>query len=210
MTNAPEHWDVDDFRDPGAKNYIMSEWQNANAKYGEEAGLQARELARCGNLKLGRDNARTPVQWTSGRHAGFSDTDGECWIGVNDNCKESINVEDQRKDKNSIWNFWKSHIQMRKVFREIFMHGTFRVLDEENGNSFTYLKTAANGEMAMVVLNFSEQQEDVEIPLSVLDGRELTYLTGNIGDVHDCDKPLEAWEGRVYLLKRSSHGNKRG
>jgi alpha-glucosidase len=201
MTNVPDHWDIDDFRDPGAMNYITSEWGFATRKYGKEAGLEARELARRGDLKLGRDNGRTPVQWTSGRNAGFSESDGECWIGVNDNCKEGINVEDQQKDEDSVWNFWKEHIQMRKSYCDIFTHGRFKVMDEENENSFTYLKTAANGETAMVVLNFSEAKEEVKIPSDVSKSKVLTYLTGNTCDPGDCYKPLAAWEGRVYLLK---------
>ena len=201
MTNVPEHWDVDNFRDPGAKNYILSELEFATKKYGEEAGLEAYELARRGNLKLARDNGRTPVQWTSGRHAGFSDSHGECWIDVNDNCKEGVNVETQQQDNSSIWNFWKEHIQKRKRYRDIFMHGSFLIMDEKNENSFTYLKTASDGETAMVVLNFSEATEEIKIPSYGLENKALRYLTGNIGDPGDCYKPLAAWEGRVYLLK---------
>ena len=201
MTNMPEHWGCDDFRDPGAKDYINREWQVATAEYGKEAGLKAREIARRGNLKLGHDNGRTPVQWTGGKHAGFSDTDGECWMGVNENCREGFNIEDQRNDENSTWNFWKKHIQMRNISRGIFMHGKFKVMDEGNENSFTYLKTAANGETAMVVLNFSEAKEEVKIPDDVLKCRVLSYLTGNICDPENCYKPLEAWEGRVYVFE---------
>ena len=52
-----------------------------------------------------RDNSRTPMQWSSGKNAGFSEA--EPWISLPDNY-ETINVEAQREDKTSVLNSWVS------------------------------------------------------------------------------------------------------
>lgn len=208
MTNVPEYWSVDDFRDPGAINYINSEQQTAEAKYGAEYGAkyvyekgrEARHKAICGVLKFGRDNGRTPMQWHGGHHAGFSDAHGETWIEVNHNhgLPDSINVEDQRKDDHSIWHFWKEHIAMRKGYRDIFMHGKFEILDEDNEDIFAYTKTAADGRRAVVVLNFSGEEKSFPWFESV--GQQVCYLTGNICQPVDVEnEPFQPWEGRVLV-----------
>ncbi|MDZ4907049.1 alpha-amylase family glycosyl hydrolase, partial [Clostridium perfringens] len=60
---------------------------------------------------VSRDNARTPMQWSNSINAGFSNS--KPWIGINPNYKY-INVEDQINDKESILNFYKDMIRIRK------------------------------------------------------------------------------------------------
>ena len=81
------------------------------------------------------------------------------------------------------------------------MHGAFEILNKENEKTFTYLKKANDGMTAVVCLNFSDEVQDVSVPEIVSNGRDLVFLTGNIGDSVKATKPLEAWEGTVYLLK---------
>ena len=198
MTNMPSHWDYDDLRDPGAKQYMDEELANN--------GPEAREFARIGNIKLGRDNGRTPVQWTSGLNAGFSDCEeGKTWIGVNGNCRDGINVEDQKTDDNSIWHFWKKQIALRKEHREVFMHGSFEILEKDNEKTFTFLKKATDGLTAVMCLNFSDTEQKMFLPEEVLNGRDAIFLSGNVGQPKFDATPLEAWEGRVYLLKAPIH-----
>ncbi|KAK3687134.1 hypothetical protein LTR37_019127 [Vermiconidia calcicola] len=198
MLDMPLHWDYDDFRDPGAKLYIDEEF--------ESGGPEARENARIGNLKFGRDNGRTPVQWSSGKNAGFSDAnEGECWIGVNDNCEAGVNVEDQQADPDSIWHFWKRQVGLRKEYREVFMYGSFECLELDNMKTFTYVKTAVDGLTALVCLNFSNEMQPITAPDDLLNGRSLEFLTGNLGQPLAHEQPLAAWEGHVYLLKAPLH-----
>ena len=58
-----------------------------------------------------RDSARTPVQWNASEHAGF--TTGKPWFFVNENYKE-VNVEQQEQDENSVLNFYRKVIKLRK------------------------------------------------------------------------------------------------
>ena len=87
------------------------------------AGLTAKEALKACS-KLSRDNARTPVQWNAQENAGF--TAGTPWLKVNDNYKE-INMADQDQDPDSILNYYRRLIALRKspTYKEVFTYGKF-------------------------------------------------------------------------------------
>ena len=88
MKNAK--WNsIDDFDDISTKD----QYQIAR-----EAGLSDREAMEVCN-RMSRDNARTPMQWTSEENAGF--TKGTAWLKINPDYKE-INVEDQENNPDSV------------------------------------------------------------------------------------------------------------
>jgi oligo-1,6-glucosidase len=72
-------------------------------------------------LKKGRDNARTPMQWTCGKQAGF--TDGTPWIMVNP-AYPSINVEQDSSNPDSVLNFYKKLIKLRTA-NKTFIYGSY-------------------------------------------------------------------------------------
>ena len=72
--------------------------------------------------RTSRDNARTPVQWTSEENAGF--TNGKPWLKVNGNYK-TVNVEADMQDPDGVRVFWKYMIYLRKN-DEILRDGQFR------------------------------------------------------------------------------------
>ncbi len=71
--------------------------------FGEEEALQIIS-------GMSRDNARTPMQWSSGIHAGFSS--GAPWLAENENYGE-INVEEQEGRADSVLSFYKELIALR-------------------------------------------------------------------------------------------------
>ena len=87
------------------------------------AGLTDKEALKACS-KLSRDNARTPVQWNAQENAGF--TAGTPWLKVNDNYKE-INMADQDQDPDSILNYYRRLIALRKspTYKEVFTYGKF-------------------------------------------------------------------------------------
>ena len=88
MKNAK--WNsIDEFDDISTKD----QYQIAR-----EAGLSDQEAMEACN-RMSRDNARTPMQWTSGENAGF--TKGTAWLKINPDYKE-INVEDQENNPDSV------------------------------------------------------------------------------------------------------------
>ena len=83
--------------------------------YGDEIGMKHRNL----NSKDGgyqRTGDRTPMQWDNSKNRGFSTTDGELYLPVDD---EECNVEEQTKDPNSLLNYIKGITRMRKSFKSL-------------------------------------------------------------------------------------------
>ena len=186
MVNFPKHWGPEDLRDVAALNY----WKEMNEMYpGDE---QMMEAAMRGIQRVGRDNARTPVPWSAGPHAGFSTV--KPWMRVMDNYKE-INVEAQLKDPNSVLAFWKRVLKLRKQYADVLVHGSFEVHDFENLATFTFVKEK-DGKKVLVVLNWSDEEQSVDVPESLRD-RKLQLL---IGTVDGPGEKLAPWEGRAYLV----------
>lgn len=76
--------------------------------------------------RASRDNARTPMQWTSGENAGF--TAGKPWLKVNANHTE-VNVERELAHKDGVLAFWRYMIKLRREM-DVLMDGAFVPLCE--------------------------------------------------------------------------------
>lgn len=97
-----------------------------------------------------RDNARTPMQWSGDENGGF--TTGTPWIALNPNYKE-INADSEKKDPDSIYNFYRKLIRLRKEY-PVFVDGDFELLLPEDEQLFVYTRTDGNNRM-LVIANFS-------------------------------------------------------
>lgn len=98
-----------------------------------------------------RDHARTPMQWNNSKHAGF--TDGNPWINIQGDYKR-VNVETELDDKDSILNFYKNLIKLRKENKAL-IYGDIRILDRKRKNSFVYLRSI-KGSMFLIECNLSK------------------------------------------------------
>lgn len=101
----------------------------------------------------GRDNARTPMQWSNQKHGGF--TVGTPWIEANPRYTE-INVEESLQDKNSIFAYYQQLIQIRKEI-EVITTGDFNLVCSEHPQVFAYERTSKE-ESILVLCNFSNQE----------------------------------------------------
>lgn len=101
---------------------------------------------------MGRDNARTPMQWDSTMNAGF--TSGKPWLKINPNYN-TVNVTAQDKEPNSLLNYFRKLIQFRKANKGLIC-GSFRLLDENNTQTFSYIRESKRQKF-LVVLNFSKK-----------------------------------------------------
>lgn len=112
-----------------------------------------------GILEKGRDNARTPMQWDGTAQAGF--TSGTPWIAVNPNYSY-INVSDAAKDPDSILNFYRQLIALRKS-SEVLKYGDFTLLLPEDPQLFAYSRSLGE-EKVLVCCNFSDREADFPFP----------------------------------------------
>lgn len=100
---------------------------------------------------IGRDNARTPMQWDATDQAGF--TTGQPWLAVNANY-QTINVEAALADKDSIFYTYQKLIALRKQ-NDWVVYGDYELLDTSD-NVFAYLRHF-EGKQYLVVVNFSDE-----------------------------------------------------
>ena len=110
---------------------------------------------------IGRDNARTPMQWNSSFNAGggcFS-TSKTPWMDVHPDYK-NWNVAKQKDDPNSCFSYWASALALRKAYKDIFVYGDFALVDEPHPDIFAYKRTYDENNSALVVTNF--QDHDIE------------------------------------------------
>ena len=122
MTNR--HWQPHELRDVEAINYRPSQ---------QRQGLDPAELARSLDA-MGRDNARTPMQWEAGPQAGFSTA--EPWIALNENYRE-INAAEQLARPDSLFHCYRQLIALRKA-QPVIRHGIFELLDPDDPQRIGY------------------------------------------------------------------------
>lgn len=143
----------------------------------------------------GRDNARTPMQWTADKNAGF--TTGIPWFGVNPNYK-MIHADSQIKDKSSIFHTYKKLISLRKEY-EVIVYGDFQLLFEEDEDIFAYTRTLEKNktfEKLLVVCNFHDKERTVNME-ELKQKKQL--LISNYELVKE-EHLLRPYEARMYLL----------
>ena len=108
---------------------------------------------------MGRDNARTPMQWDASEHAGF--TTGTPWIAVNPNHAE-INAEAQRADPDSVFHHYRRLIALRHSEPAV-AHGDFTMLLADHEQVYAFTRRHAGTEL-LVLANLSGEPADVELP----------------------------------------------
>ena len=133
----------------------------------------------------GRDNARTPMQWSDGENAGF--TTGTPWLPVNPNYKE-VNVEAALVDPDSTFHYYQKLIALRKEY-EIFREGWFELMDPDSETVFAYTRDMENAHM-LVVCNFTGDTFEWKLPHNFRGGKK---LIGNYPDTCDNLRPYEAY-----------------
>ena len=141
----------------------------------------------------GRDNARTPVQWTDGVLAGFSNV--ASWIDVNENYPD-INVEKDRSNPNGVFAFYQKFIELRKTL-PIITHGNFELIASDDPQIFAYQREW-QGETLWVLANFSDKPAIVDVSQFQGQGMRVLLATGN-ERVDAVPKTLQPFEGLVWL-----------
>jgi glucan 1,6-alpha-glucosidase len=142
----------------------------------------------------GRDNARTPMQWDEGKHAGFSEVDP--WIKVNPN-HVKINAKEEMEDSSSIFNYYKKLIRMRKNL-DVITEGDFSFLFESDESIFAY-KREDELECMYVVCNFYEKEVQVDLDFVKDLGAKLILTNYEMSEDNNW---FGAYEARVYYYKK--------
>ena len=114
------------------------------------------------------------MQWSNRPEAGF--TKGTPWIRVNPNYT-TINVESEERDPNSILNYFKKMVRLRKSLPAL-VYGKYTLLDNDNPSVYCYSRQL-KGQKILVLLNFKSQNAFTKTGLDLKNAR---VLIGNYPD----------------------------
>jgi alpha-glucosidase len=138
--------------------------------YGEEIGMRTTDPARIEDVhdpigklgwpkEKGRDGERTPMQWDTGKNAGFT-TGGTPWLPIPPSAA-TYNVQVESHDPDSIYNTYKRLLALRKS-EPALREGSYESVDQDDEHVFAYVRkgegeTGKTGETIVVALNMSAQ-----------------------------------------------------
>ena len=186
MENYPLHSidEVDDIASLDAWNVMRSQGVS------EEDALRAIE-------RNGRDNARTPFQWSAAPAAGF--TTGRPWLQVNPNFTE-INLEQQITDPASVFHYYKKLIALRKnpQYCQTLIYGSFEPWLADQSRVISYLR-CSSGQTILVLSNYEKETRTLPLPApakKVL----LDNCAGNDLPINDCKVTLSGYRTLVLEL----------
>ena len=142
--------------------------------------------------RKGRDNARTPMQWSTAPNAGF--TTGEPWLVVNPNYRE-INADDQVGRDDSVFACYQTLIRLRKEL-PVLVNGSYEPLLEEDEHLFAYRRDDGEHRLLVVCNFFGEAVPD---PLTEEEkgGR---LLLSSYTEAGEDPKMLRPYEARMLLF----------
>lgn len=103
-----------------------------------------------------RDNGRTPMQWDASNNAGF--TTGTPWLPANQN-HATINVNSEENDPNSVLNYYKKMVRLRKD-NPVLVHGDYTCIQPEHPQIYAYTRTLDDNKV-LVLLNFSNKNANI-------------------------------------------------
>ncbi|RKD20071.1 oligo-1,6-glucosidase [Pelobium manganitolerans] len=138
-----------------------------------------------------RDNGRTPFQWDNAANAGFSQADP--WLKVNPNYVK-INAAEQEDDPNSILNYVRQLIQLRKTYPTL-IYGDYQLLDPANPQVYSYARSNEDGKF-LIALNFSDKDASFNTNVDLASAQ---VVQGNYPNPQK-DHNLRPWEAVIYRL----------
>ncbi|WP_341729891.1 alpha-glucosidase [Brooklawnia sp.] len=181
MTNAG-FVRLDQYRDIEALNH---------AHAGLDAGVPEAEIL-AGLAHLGRDNARTPMQWNAGPHAGF--TTGEPWIDINPNYL-MVNAAAERADRRSVFHHYRRLIALRAA-DPVIQFGDFTMLLPEHPSVYALARRLGS---AVILMAANLSSSDQEVDLSGPWGNSADLVLGNCDREPRCtlSLSLRPWEAVI-------------
>lgn len=174
------------------EEYDDIESHDGYAKY-VGAGLLTHDEMMEGIAAKGRDNARTPMQWSNDPNAGFST--GRPWLQLNPNYPE-INAAEAVANPDSVFHHYRKLIALRHdpALEDVLVQGRYELLDPSDEQVWAYLRHGADRKL-VVLANFTA--EPVTRDYSEL-GQQWDLLLSNYADA--APGQLRAYEAQWFLV----------
>ena len=137
---------LEDFKDVSDQNFI----KEGRHRFASDLAM-AKYLQR-----TSRTNGHAPMQWNDQRNAGF--TTGTPWLKINPNYL-LVNVKTQEEDPNSILNFYKKALKLRKKpeILNLVTNTRFELIDANHEDIFSYHHFEGN-EGLLIIANFRDYE----------------------------------------------------
>ena len=146
---------------------------------------------------VSRDNARTPMQWNNSINGGFSSSNP--WIKINPNYTE-INVENQLSNEDSILNFYKKMIKIRKE-NEALIYGEYKLILEDDESIYSYIREFDNKRF-IIITNLTGKYVEFKYEKELLKYENLLLSNYKVEAHSDITNVLlKPYEARLYKLK---------
>lgn len=157
-----------------------------------KAGLSPKEALNVIS-RFSRDNARTPMQWSNEANAGF--TTGTPWLKVNPNYL-SINAKAQLADSDSVLNFYKRLIALRKNpdYKQTVVYGILEPLWEERHNLMAYYRKS--DKTLLVIGNYQKAEQEITLPAAYK-----KVLLNNYADITEEYNTIRLYGYQVLILE---------
>ena len=131
--------------------------------YGDEIGM--RYLPETGNVEgsYSRGGSRTPMQWTPGQKAGFSNAPLETFLTRPDTAPQAPNVEDQENDPSSLLNYTRSLLKLRHEHPALSAEGEYRPVITETADA-PWIYERIGNERFLIAINPAEKRREITLP----------------------------------------------
>lgn len=181
---------ADDLRDIRSVNYLRASVQ---------AGLDEQSVLAALRITA-RDNARTPMQWSTATDAGFGSA--EPWMPVAEH-PPTITVEAQRDDPESILHFYRELIALRHT-RSVVARGVTVMLDTGDSPIMAYVREGV-AESLLVVANLSSNTQTVRGELAVIlrNGHTPLLHNGVVSELRNDPGHLAPWQAFISVMNRN-------
>jgi alpha-glucosidase len=203
--------------------YSAGRWSDARAKvaaamlltmrgtpflyYGEEIGMRQARIPkaeiqdppgkRYWPLYKGRDGCRTPMQWSTGLNAGFGA--GRPWLRLGPE-HQRVNVAAESEDPNSLLNFYRRLIWLRKATPAL-RRGSYRSLLRKPVGQMAYLRETPD-QVVLVCLNLFSRPATVALDQDLMPAKRwrpiLSSLSRESATVTGCQVDLAPYEACLF------------
>jgi glycosidase len=165
---------------------------------------RALDIYRDQYQKKSRDNARTPVQWSSAPNAGFTSPNVKPWMSVNPNHK-TINAEAQVSDPSSPYSYWRAVLNIRKKYMDIFVYGDFVMLDRYSEEVWAYTRQY-DDQQALVLCNWTDKTVMWDPAANDIGAvKDVVLNSYGVREKYSGEKwPLRPYEATVLLVSPSN------
>lgn len=166
QANMPREWDLSHYKDIE----VLNHWKTVLQDHPDDREFQ--EKTKHQYWLIGRDNARTPIQWNANdKYAGFttSNPSKEPWMDIHPDYAQ-WNVEAAVADPDSAFHYWRKLLGLRKQEVDTLIYGSFEMLDMLGEEICAYVRTSEDSSRrALVIGNWTDKEVKWTVPKSVLD-----------------------------------------